>query len=293
MPQPGKYEVEITSRERVVFPDDGITKGDLADYCHRLAPAMLPFLAGRPVSLVRCPQGISGQCFFQKHRTASFGPHVLSVEIEEKEGDVEPYLRLDSGDGILECVQMGAIEFHLWASHATDPEAPDRLVFDLDPAEGLNFIEVTLAASEIRARLEQEGLASFAMLTGGKGVHVVVPLTPGHSWDAHRTFAENLAKALAGEQPDRFTATMSKEKRKGKIFIDWLRNTRGSTAIAPYSARARAGAPVATPVSWEELEVATSACRFTIGNGEELLRRAESKVLKGWGEARQRLPPAG
>ncbi|WP_336982138.1 non-homologous end-joining DNA ligase [Altererythrobacter fulvus] len=290
MPQPRDDEVEITSRERVVFPDGSFTKGDLADYCRALAPAMLPFLAGRPVSLVRCPQGIEQHCFFQKHRTGSFGPHVLSVEIEEKEGDVEPYLYVESAGGILECVQMGAVEFHLWASHAADIEKPDRMVFDLDPAEGLGFAEVAAAASDIRAGLERQGLASFAMLTGGKGVHVVVPLTPGASWDAHRGFAEGFAKALAEDQPGRFTATMSKEKRKGKVFIDWLRNTRGSTAIAPYSPRARPGAPVAAPVSWEELAGMDELKRFTLADAGELLARAGDGALKGWGVAGQGLP---
>lgn len=290
MTRPTDDRVEITSRERVVFPDDGITKGDIADYYGALAPAMLPFLAGRPVSLVRCPQGIGGQCFFQKHRTGTFGPHVLSVTIEEKDGDVEPYPYVESAAGILECVQMGAVEFHLWASHARAVEQPDRLVFDLDPAEGLGFAELRQAAVEIRARLEQQGLASFAMLTGGKGVHVVAPLTPRHSWDAHRAFAEDFAKALAEEQPLRFTATMSKQKRAGRIFIDWLRNTRGSTAIAPYSLRARKGASAAAPVSWEELAGMKDLRRYTLTDAGELLARA--KVLKGWGEARQGLPSA-
>ncbi|WP_054531666.1 non-homologous end-joining DNA ligase [Erythrobacter sp. SG61-1L] len=290
MTRPTGDEVEITSRDRVVFPEDAFTKGDLADYFRAIAPAMLPFLAGRPVSLVRCPQGIAQHCFFQKHHTGSFGPHVLSETIAEKEGDVEPYLYLENAEGILECVQMGTVEFHLWASHAEDVEKPDRMVFDLDPAEGLGFAEVAATAAEIRARLERLGLASFAMLTGGKGVHVVVPLTPGATWDEHRGFAEGFARALAEEQPDRFTATMSKEKRKGKIFIDWLRNTRGSTAIAPYSPRARKGAPVAAPVSWEELAGMKEAKRYGLADAAKLLERAEDKALKGWGTAKQGLP---
>ncbi|WP_319018301.1 non-homologous end-joining DNA ligase [Altererythrobacter sp. CC-YST694] len=291
MARAANHDIEITSRERVVFPHDGLTKGDLADYYRLIAPAMLPFLAGRPVSLVRCPQGIA-HCFFQKHHTPSFGPHVLSVEIEEKDGDIEPYLRIESAAGILECVQMGAVEFHLWGSRAPDVERPDRMVFDLDPASTLAFADLASAAREIGERLEGRGLASFPMLTGGKGLHLVVPLTPRHSprhsWDDHRAFAESFARELAEEQPERFTATMSKQKRKGKIFIDWLRNTRGATAIAPYSARARDGATLAAPVSWEELAGMEELKRYTLADAAELLKRA--KALKGWGEVEQYLP---
>ena len=287
MARAANHDIEITSRERVVFPHDGLTKGDLADYYRLIAPAMLPFLAGRPVSLVRCPQGIA-HCFFQKHHARGFGPHVLSVEIEEKDGDVAPYLRIESAAGILECVQMGAVEFHLWGSRAPDVERPDRMVFDLDPASTLPFADLASAARDIGERLEERGLASFPMLTGGKGLHLVAPLTPRHSWDDHRAFAENFARELAEEQPDRFTATMSKQKRKGKIFIDWLRNTRGATAIAPYSARAREGATLAAPISWEELAGMEELKRYTLADAAELLKRA--KALKGWGEVEQGLP---
>ena len=284
--------VHITSRERVVFPEGGHTKGELADYYAALARPMLPFAAGRPVSLVRCPQGMAGKCFFQKHDTGGFGPHVRTVPIDEKEGDREDYLYVEDAAGILACVQMGTIEFHGWCSRAHDVEAPDRMVFDLDPDEGLGFAEVGKAALTIKARLAGLGLESFALLTGGKGVHVVVPLRRGHSWDAHRAFAKGFAETLAREEPDRFTATMSKARRKGRIFIDWLRNQRGSTAILPYSVRARAGAPVAAPISWSELETVESARLFTIADAAKLLKRAERGELEGWGASEQRLDGA-
>jgi bifunctional non-homologous end joining protein LigD len=185
---------------------------------------------------------------------------------------------------------MGTIEFHGWGSRTGDVEAPDRMVFDLDPDEGLDFDDVKSAARDIRDRLADLGLTSFAMLTGGKGVHVVVPLLPGHSWEEHKDFSRRFAEALSLAQPDRFTATMSKAKRKGKIFIDWLRNQRGSTAVLPYSARAREGAPVAAPLGWNELREATGAQGFTIGDAEKLLKRARGKTLAGWGFAEQRLP---
>lgn len=285
-----KAEVKISSRERVIFPESGQTKGELADYYAAVAPLMLPWTAGRPVSLVRCPQGRAKKCFFQKHDSGSFGPHVHHVPIIEKDGGAEDYLYVDDAAGILACVQMGTIEFHGWGSKASDVEAPDRLVFDLDPDEAIEFGEVRKAASDFRKQLADLGLASFAMLTGGKGIHVVVPLSPGHSWEAHKDFAKRFAEAMALAESERFVATMSKAKRKGKIFVDYLRNQRGSTAVLPYSARARENAPVAAPIAWAELEDVTSGHTFVIGDAERLIARAASKALAGWGFAEQVLP---
>ena len=282
--------VKISSRNRVIFPDGGQTKGDLADYYADIAPLMLPFAAFRPVSLVRCPQGRARKCFFQKHDSGSFGPHVHHVPIAEKKGGTEDYLYVEDAAGLLACVQMGTIEFHGWGARSTEVEQPDRMVFDLDPDEGLDFGDVKQAAKDIRKKLADLGLTSFAMLSGGKGVHVVVPLTPGHSWDEHKDFSKRFAEALSMAEPERFVATMSKAKRKGKIFIDYLRNQRGSTAVVPYSARARAGAPVAVPISWKELDDFANAQPFSISDAKALHKRAESKALAGWGFAEQRLP---
>ena len=287
--QEGKI-VRITSRDRVIFPDAGFTKGELADYYALAAPLMLPFMAGRPLSLVRCPQGRAKKCFYQKHDTGGFGPHVHSIPITEKEGDTEPYLYVEDAAGILGCVQMGTIEFHAWPSRCTDLEAPDRLVIDLDPDAGLDFAEVKRAAFAIRARLAETGLASFALLTGGKGVHVIAPFAAGPSWEELRDFARALATDLAEAEPARFTATMSKAKRKGKIFIDCLRNQRGNTAVLPYSARARSGAPVAVPIAWDKLDAAPSAHPFSIADIEMLLRRAQHESLADWGMAEQEFP---
>ena len=283
-------EVEISSRERVVFPDSGQTKGELADYYEVVAGIMLPFAARRPVSLVRCPQGRAKNCFFQKHDSGGFGDAVHHVPIREKDGGSEDYLYIEDARGLLQCVQMGTIEFHGWASRTNDVEMPDRMIFDLDPDEGLDFDAVKQAARDIRARLSDIGLVSFAMLSGGKGMHVVVPLTQGHDWDAHKDFARRFAEALSLAEPDRFTATMSKAKRKGRIFIDWLRNQRGSTAVLPYSARARSGAPVAVPIGWNELTDMEDAKPFSIDDAKRLLTRASSKTLTGWGFAEQALP---
>ncbi len=283
-------DVTISSRDRVLFPESKATKGDLADYYAAIAPVMLPHAARRPISLVRCPQGRAKKCFFQKHDSGSFGDHVLHVPIKEKDGGHEDYLYVEDADGLLACVQMGTIEFHGWDSHVEALEKPDRMVFDLDPDEGLDFGDVKKAALDIRRQLADIGLVSFAMLSGGKGVHVVVPLDPGHSWDTHKDFSKRFAEAMSMAEPDRFIATMSKAKRKGKIFIDWLRNQRGSTAVMPYSVRARENAPVAVPIGWEELADVGKAGQWTIKDAEDLLARAASLELKGWGFAKQALP---
>ncbi|MEE4210016.1 MAG: DNA ligase D [Parvularcula sp.] len=283
-------KVKISSRERVIFPDSGQTKGALAEYYEEVAPIMLPFAGKRTLSLVRCPQGRAKKCFFQKHDSGAFGDAVYSVPIREKNGGSEDYLYVEDLRGILQCVQMGTIEFHGWASRTADVEAPDRMIFDLDPDEGLGFEEVKSAARHIRDALADLGLTSFAMLSGGKGVHVVVPLQVGHDWETHKDFARRFAEALSIAEPERFTAKMSKAKRKGRIFIDWLRNQRGSTAILPYSARARSGAPVAVPIAWNELPNMKDAKPFSIDDADRLVTRATSKSLHGWGFANQELP---
>jgi len=286
--RPSASHIKISNSDRVLFPDSGQTKGDLADYYAGIAPLMLPFAANRPISLVRCPQGRAKKCFFQKHDSGAFGEHVRQLPIREKGGGVEDYIYVEDSDGLLTCVQMGTIEFHGWASRVDAVEKPDRMIFDLDPDEGMDFARVRQAAYDIRDHLGDIGLVSFAMLSGGKGVHVVVPLTPGHDWDTHKDFASRFAQALSTNEPDRFVATMSKAKRKNRIFIDWLRNQRGSTAILPYSARARPGAPVAVPIDWDELADMKDGHPFGIDDGALLLKRA--KGLKGWGFSAQGLP---
>jgi bifunctional non-homologous end joining protein LigD len=282
--------VRISNPDRVVFPESNITKGELAAYYAALADPMLEWLADRPVSLVRCPQGRAKHCFFQKHDAGSFGEHVHHVPIREKDGSVQPYLYVKDAMGLLTCVQMGTIEFHGWGSKIDEVEHPDRLVFDLDPDEGLDFGAVKRAALQLREILSEMGLVSFPLLSGGKGIHVVVPLDASKDWVAVKDFASRFSKALAQAHPDRFTANMKKVERKGRIFLDWLRNQRGATAILPYSVRARARATVAAPVTWAEVETSDSGGRYTIADADELLARAGSKALKGWGKADQALP---
>lgn len=282
--------IKISSRDRVIYPEAGLTKGELADYYAAVAPVALRWLANRPISLVRCPQGRAKHCFFQKHDAGSFGDNVHHVDVREKDGSVQPYLYVDDLDGIMACVQMGTIEFHGWGSLVADIEKPDRMVFDLDPDEGLDFGEVKKAAQDINGHLADIGLTSWPMLSGGKGVHVVVPLIPSVDWPAVRSFAERFSRALAQAEPDRFTANLKKVTRKGKIFLDYLRNQRGATAVLPYVARARENAPVAAPITWTELRDLDSAKRYTIRDAAILLERATSRALQGWGEAEQALP---
>jgi bifunctional non-homologous end joining protein LigD len=280
----------ISSADRLIFPDSPLTKGDLAAYYASVSGIMLPWTGDRPVSLVRCPQGRARACFFQKHDAGSFGAHVHQVPIPEKDGSTENYLWVDDAAGLVACVQMGSIEFHGWGSRVDALEKPDRMVFDLDPDEGLGFAETKKAAEHLKEQLAELGLISFPLLSGGKGIHVVVPLRPNAEWPAVKDFASRFAQALAQAEPDRFVAQMAKAKRKGRIFIDWLRNQRGSTAIMPYSARARAGAPVAAPVSWTELRDLDTAARWSVTDGDELIARANGRSLDSWGVADQVLP---
>lgn len=280
----------ITNPDRIIFPESAITKGELAAYYQTIAPLMLPWASFRPISLVRCPQGRAKQCFFQKHDSGSFGDDVHLVDITDKSGKAEPYIFIKDSAGLTACVQMGTIEFHGWGARSDAVELPDRMIFDLDPDEALGFDAVKDAALHIRDQLADIGLTSFAMLSGGKGVHVVVPLRPAAEWPAVKDFASRFATALAQAQPDRFVATMAKARRKGRIFIDWLRNQRGATAVLPYSARARPKAPVAVPVGWHELASIDAANYFTIGDANQLIERASGKDLAGWGLADQALP---
>ncbi|WP_070158020.1 DNA ligase D [Sphingobium phenoxybenzoativorans] len=282
--------VTITNRDRVIFPEGKLTKGALADYYAQVAPIMLPWAGSRPISLVRCPQGRAKKCFFQKHDAGSFGDAVKHVAIREKDGHEEPYLYIDTADGLLTCVQMGTIEFHGWGARIEDVEKADRLVFDLDPDVGLDFGAVRTAAFHFRDILKSIGLETFPMVTGGKGVHVIAPLVPDAEWSEVKDFAHRLAQAVAQSDPERFTAALPKAERKGRIFVDYLRNQRGATAVMPYAARAREGAPVAVPISWKEMEAIDKPSHWSIRDGAELVKRAGSKALVGWGRADQVLP---
>jgi bifunctional non-homologous end joining protein LigD len=244
--------VTLTHPDRVLYPERGTTKRDLADYYAKVADYILPHVANRPLSLVRCPEGQDKQCFFQKHVGAGVPAPIRAIPIHDKNGDVE-YTTVDDVLGLIALVQMSVLEIHTWGSHADDPERPDLLVLDLDPDTALPWRRVAESALVIRERLRQLGLESFVKTTGGKGLHVCAPIRRTLSWDQTKAFCKRIADDLARDEPKSYVATVSKAKRHGKIFVDYLRNGRGATFIAPYSTRARPGAPVATPLAWEEL----------------------------------------
>lgn len=264
--------IEITHPDRVLYPGTGITKLDLARFYGRLAPLILPHVRRRPLSIVRCPTGQGGQCFFQKHEHGSFPEAVDSVRVREKEGSGR-YLTIDSTAGLVALVQMGALELHPWGSRNDRLEYPDQVIFDVDPAPDVGWEAVALAARTLHAFLAELGLESFLKTTGGKGLHVVVPLDRKQGWDEVKAFSRAVALRFVEADPKRYLATASKAQRKGKTFLDYLRNARGATAVAAYSTRARPGAPVATPVAWSELDGSLRADTFRVENLEERLRK--------------------
>jgi bifunctional non-homologous end joining protein LigD len=279
--------VRLTHPDKVLFAEAEITKEGLAEYLVAVSERMLPHVSGRPLSLVRCPDGASKECFFQKHTMKGMPAALKSVPVEEGDGEVAEYLMVDSTAGLVGAAQIGGLEIHLWGSHWKTLERPDRLVFDLDPDPAVKFPDVREAARDVRKLLDAAGLESFAMVTGGKGIHVVVPLNAAQDWEKIKSFAKGVATKLAEHEPDRFVATMSKAKRKGRIFIDWLRNERGATAIAPYSPRAKPAASVATPVSWTELSRIDAANAFTIPLVLRRLKQGKSDPWKGYFSVRQ------
>ncbi|SLN65316.1 Putative DNA ligase-like protein/MT0965 [Roseivivax jejudonensis] len=263
--------IHISSADREVFPDSGCTKSDVARHYERVGDRLVEIAGDRPLSLLRAPKGIDGDTFFQKHAGKGFPDAIKEIEIEESDGETASYMYATQPEAFVAAAQMGTLEFHMWGSRIDRLERPDRLVFDLDPDEGLGWEDVRSAAIDLRDRLEELGLASGVMVTGGKGVHVWLPLRRDHGWEPVKTFAKTVAHVLAEAEPKRFTATMSKQKRKGRIFVDWLRNERGATAVVPYSVRARPGAPVAVPVTWDELGTLDGPDGFDMGAVRERL----------------------
>lgn len=261
-------------------------------YYQIVAPLMLPFMERRILNLLRCRES---KCFFQRNREhppsgKEFDGLVHFQAIEQKNGRTERYLYVTGADEIVACAKVQTVEFHGWGSRAGEVETPDRLVIDLDPDPAVGFSAVKAAARKLRRSFDSIGLKSFALLSGGKGIHVVVPVRPEADWEAVEAFSKAFATALAEADPKRFTVALSKEKRRGRIFLDYLRNHRTATAILPYSARARAGAPVAAPIAWEELDGLERSDAFSIADVETLLKRAKSGRLEGWGLADQSLP---
>jgi bifunctional non-homologous end joining protein LigD len=279
--------VRLTHPDKVLFPDPGITKRQLADYWQQVADAALPLLRGRPLTLRRCPEGYAGQCFWQKHVGAGVPAAVPRVAITEGE---DPYAAIDDVASLQALAQIGVLELHVWGSRAEHLDRPDIIVFDLDPAEDVPWREVAAAAVDVKDRLEALGLNAFAKLTGGKGLHVVVPVTPGPTWPAVKKFTHTFVNEMVRNEPRRFVASMSKTKRVGKIFIDYLRNDAEATAIGAYSPRARAGAPVALPIEWDEIAPdANQAPRFGLLEVPRWIRQRKRDPWEGFEAARRSL----
>ncbi|HEY4374177.1 MAG TPA: non-homologous end-joining DNA ligase [Burkholderiales bacterium] len=245
--------ITISHADRVVYPDDGITKGEVAQFCEQVASRMLPYIKDRPLSLVRCPGGIGAACFFQKHATDMKVEGISQPQIRDTHGD-NPYIVVENAAGLVGLAQWGNIELHAWGATMADIEHPDMIVLDFDPADDVPWKEIAAAARAARTLFEALGLTSFLKTTGGKGLHVVVPFKPGYDWETVKEFAHHAALRMVEAFPDRFLATATKAKRAGKIFIDYLRNGRGATAAVPFTLRARPGAPVALPLSWDDMK---------------------------------------
>ena len=278
----------LSSPSKVLFPEDRITKQQVWDYYRAIMPWLLPEIVDRPLSIIRCPAGTGRPCFFQKHHTAGL-ERVDSVRLKEEGGHEAWYLVARDEAAVLELVQFNALEFHPWGAQAETPDLADRVIFDLDPGPGVPFAEVRRAASDIRKLLAQLELESFLRVSGGKGLHVVVPLNPGCDWALTKRFARGFAEALAQSEPDRFLASASKRLRNQRIFVDYLRNGRGATAVASYSLRARAGAPVAMPIAWSQLPKLTRADGFHLVDALATLKHRRKDPWEGIDKLRQNL----
>jgi bifunctional non-homologous end joining protein LigD len=278
--------VRITHPDRVVFQDAGITKRDLAEYCVGVAKWMLPHLVRRPLTLVRCPEGTAKPCFYQKQPPQGLPDSVKRIPIRFKEGNsVGVYV--EDLAGLLALIQFGVLEVHVWQASIDDIERPDRIVFDLDPGPNVEWPRVADAALLLRDSLKELSLVSFVKTTGGKGLHIVVPIEPERPWSEVKEFSKAMSQALVTADPSRYTLSMSKAARPGKIFIDYLRNERGATAVVAYSPRARAGAPVSFPLDWKELNKTRAGNAVTVSNALARLKKRTRDPWKDLTKVRQ------
>jgi bifunctional non-homologous end joining protein LigD len=269
--------------------DLGMSKRELAEYYRDLADHMLPSIERRPLSIVRCPRGLGGQCFFQKHFEHTDDlVGIEGVDVEESTG-VGRYATAVGVAGLVQLVQLGALELHPWLARKDRLDCPDQMVIDLDPGPGVSWSRLRDAAREVRERLERRGLVSFVRTTGGKGLHIVVPLEPTRPWEEVRSFARSLAEAMQADTPDAFIATADKHLRIGKIYVDYLRNARGATAIANYSPRAKRGAPVAVPIAWEELSRISGSDHYRLAGIRRRVAQLEHSPWPDFATVRQAL----
>jgi bifunctional non-homologous end joining protein LigD len=279
--------VRLSNPDKILYPEQGITKGELADYYVAVAERMLPHVSNRPITMVRCPTGQEKNCFYQRHAGSGVPEQLRQVKVP---GFDDPYLYIEDLPGLIAMVQMGVLEMHPWGVTVEHPDKPDRIIFDLDPDEGLGFADVIAAALEVRERLEALGLTSFVKTTGGKGLHVVVPIEPVTAWPAAKAFAKNLSAQMAADSPERYLTRISKAERAGRIFIDYLRNDPTSTAVGAYSTRSRPGAPVAMPLEWDEVGPKLDPAAFNLRTLPARLAALKRDPWAGIDATRQRLP---
>ncbi|MDE1175211.1 MAG: DNA ligase D [Edaphobacter sp.] len=290
-PDRARTTVRLTHPEKVLDASSGLTKQMLSDYYRAIAPYLLAEIIDRPVSLVRCPDGIGNGSFFQKHRNAMLPAEVKQVDVPDKKtGKIEPYITIDSVEGLTSLAQISVLEIHPWGSRNEHLEHPDRLIFDLDPDEALTWQDLREAAELVHDRLDRVDLKSFVKTTGGKGLHVVCPIAPDKSWEPVKTFAHTFVSAIEKEFPQRYLTKMNKAARKGKIYLDYLRNERGATSVAAYSPRGREGAPVSLPLSWKELKTANRMPVFNVAEYESWKTRLKKNPWKAIDTIKQRLP---
>lgn len=279
--------VRLSNPDKILYPEQGITKGDLADHYVAVAERMLPHVAMRPITMVRCPTGRQRKCFYQRHAGAGVPKQIERVTVP---GFDNPYLFIRDLPGLVALVQMGVLEIHPWGVRVEKPDVPDRVIFDLDPGEGTGFEAVVAAALDVRERLDRLRLVSFVKTTGGKGLHVVVPIAPVHTWSDVKAWAKTLSEAMAADAPDRYLTRIAKAEREGRIFIDYLRNDATSTAVGPYSTRARPGAPVAMPLAWDAARPDLDPSAFDVRTVAAKVARRQDDPWTEMPELRQRLP---
>lgn len=277
--------VEITSPNKILFENPEITKEDVVRYYAKVSKRMIPYMGNRILSIVRCPKGITAPCFYKKHP----GPDnkgIIPITITENDGEKETYFYISDVYGLISEAQMGTIEFHAWGSRIEYLDMPDMMVFDLDPDEGMNLEKVRLGVKDLKSVLDTLDLKSYLKTSGGKGYHIVLPFKPTADWHAFHDFAKRIAEVMEQKWPERYTSNVRKNSRKNRIFIDWIRNGRGATSIAPYSIRARKGARISMPITWQELDaVAPDAVTME----DALVRITKSDPWKDFYKTNQQL----
>jgi bifunctional non-homologous end joining protein LigD len=279
-------QVKLTHPDRILWPEDGITKQGLAEFYSDIADWILPHITKRVLSLVRCPGGVGKSCFYAKHIWEGADKSFLPVDV----GEAEPMFAIQDLDGLMALVQANVLEIHPWGSRVERLDQPDRIIFDLDPGDDVAWEDVIAGALEVKARLKSQGLESFVKTTGGKGLHVVSPITPSVGWETVKDFTKKMAEAMAADSSGKYLAVMTKSRRRGRIFVDYLRNGRGATAVGAYSTRARTGAAVSVPLTWGELQTGIRANHFTIDNLRQRLSHRKRDAWAGFFDLKQKLP---